>query len=60
MKNNLNTIAKEISDYWKKNCTDEEFYKNCMNSICEYIGFDNGIIPQEAYEIWDIIEKNYL
>ena len=58
--NNLDTIAKEISEYWKNNCTDEEFYKNCMNSICEYIGFNSGIIPQEAYEIWDIIEKNYL
>lgn len=57
--NNLDTTAKEISEYWKSNCTDEELYENCMNSICEYIGF-HGIIPQGAYEILDIIEKNYL
>lgn len=59
--NDLDIIAKEISEYWKSNCIDEEFYENCMNSICEHIGFNSGgIIPQEAYEIWNIIEKKYL
>lgn len=56
----LDVIAKEVSEYWKDNCIDEEFYDNCMDSICEEIGFESGVIPQEAYDIWNIIEQKYI
>ena len=54
-------LAKEISSFWKNNCFDEDFYDNCIESICEEIGFtESGVIPNEVYEIWDIIEENFL
>lgn len=55
---NRHIVAKEIADYWKFNCPEEDFYKNCMNEICERLGHKEGPVPDEAYEIWDIIKKN--
>lgn len=54
-------LAKRIAEYWKVNCTDDEFYKNCLHNIREELGETNiGVISDEVYEIWDIIEENYL
>lgn len=57
---NNEEIAKEVFEYWDCNCTDEDFYGNCMDSICDMIGFECGAIPDRAYEIWNIIEEKYL
>ena len=53
-------IAKEVFDTWDGCCTDEDFYKNCMETICDIIGHKSGPIPDQAYDIWNIIDKIYL
>lgn len=57
---NNEEIAKEVFEYWDCNCTDDDFYDNCMESICEAIGHESGPTPQRADDIWNIIEKKYL
>lgn len=39
---------------------DEDFYNNCMESICSKLEVGVGPIPDRAYEIWSIIEEEYL
>lgn len=51
-------LAKEISSYWKINCTDEDFYKNCMENISNELG--ENATYEEVNEIWSIIEENFL
>lgn len=53
-------IAKDIAEYWKDNCTDEDFYNNCIENICQELNIKSGVIPNEVYEIWNIIEREYL
>lgn len=53
-------IADEVFECWDLNCVDDDFYDNCMESICEAIGHESGPIPQRAYDIWNIIEKKHL
>lgn len=50
-------LAKEISSYWKVNCTDEDFYKNCIENIHKELG---NCTYDEVNEIWNIIEENFL
>ena len=53
-------IAGEVYNKWDGACEDEEFYKNCMSSICDKLEVESGVIPDRAYEIWSIIEEEYL
>ena len=53
-------IAKETAEYWKTNCNDEDFYKNCIESIMLKLNVTEGVMPNEVYEIWRIIEENYI
>lgn len=57
-------LAENIADYWKENCTDDDFYDNCIENIVEELGdisIDNdNCISKEVYEIWNIIEENFL
>ena len=53
-------IAGEIFNKWNNNCEDEDFYRNCIESICNKLNFDSGPIPNRVYEIWSIIEEEYL
>ena len=39
---------------------DEDFYRECMFSICNRLNIVSGPIPDRAYEIWNIIEGEYL
>ena len=64
-KMNKDELAKEIAKYWKENCTDtnvmsNEFYKNCIQTITEELEVGAGPIPDEVYEIWQIIEEKYM
>ena len=52
-------IAGEVFKEWEY-CNDEDFYKNCMSSICDKLGVTVGPVPDRAYEIWSIIEGEYL
>lgn len=40
--------------------SDEKFYRKCMNAICEKLEVGIGPVPDRAYEIWSIIEEEYL
>lgn len=51
-------LAKEISEYWKKNCNDEDFYKFCMDNISNKLG--KNATYSEVKEVWNIIEENFL
>ena len=51
-------IAERIASYWKVNCTDDDFYKNCLNSIKEELG--ENAYEEDIHRVWDIIEKNYI
>lgn len=55
-------IAKKTAEYWKNNCSDEDFYKNCLQTICNefHISDVEGPIPDDVYDVWDIIEKEYM
>ena len=57
---NERKLAKDIAEYWSNNCPDDEFYDNCMENILEEIGHTRGPIPNKAYEIWGIIEKEFI
>ena len=52
-------IAGEVYNEFEY-CNDEDFYKNCMESICNKLEVGVGPIPDRAYEIWSIIEEEYL
>ena len=52
-------LATEIGEYWLNNCTDGDYFKNCMISICDELNHDEGPLPDEAYEIWNLIEEKY-
>ena len=39
---------------------DEDFYKMCIESICDRLEVGVGPIPDRVYEIWSIIEEEYL
>ena len=52
-------IAGEVFKEWEY-CNDDDFYKNCMSSICDKLGVTVGPVPDRAYEIWTIIEEEYL
>ena len=51
-------LAKEIADYWRHNCTDDDFYKNCRDNI--WIELGENATSDEVHEIWEIIEENFL
>ena len=53
-------IADEVFEMWDDACCDEDFYDNCMESICDIIGHTAGPIPDQAYIIWEIINEKYL
>lgn len=58
---NNEEIAKEVFEYWDCNCTDDDFYDNCIETISEMIGFrSGGVMPDRVIEIWNIIEEKYL
>lgn len=57
---NKKELAKNIGEYWINNCPDEDFYNNCMENILKEIGHKRGPIPDKAYEIWGIIEKEFI
>ena len=48
-------VYHEFADF-----NDEDFYKNCIESICNRLGVGVGPIPDRVYEIWSIIEEEYL
>ena len=52
-------IAGEVYQEFK-DCNDEDFYRECMFSICNKLNVVSGPIPNRAYEIWSIIEEEYL
>lgn len=39
---------------------DEDFYKMCIESICNRLEVGVGPIPDRVYKIWSIIEEEYL
>lgn len=43
-----------------KDSNDEDFYKNCISAICNKLKVGVGPIPDRIYEIWSIIEEEYL
>ena len=53
-------IALNIGEFWLTNCLDDDYYDNCMEEILETIGHTKGPIPDLAYEIWGIIEKEVI
>ena len=52
-------IAGEVYQEFE-DVNDEDFYKNCIESICNRLGVGVGPIPDRVYEIWSIIEEGYL
>ena len=48
-------VYKEFADF-----NDEDFYKNCIESICNRLEVGVGPIPDRVYKIWSIIEEEYL
>ena len=48
-------VYHEVSDF-----DDDVFYKNCIESICNKLEVGVGPIPNRVYEIWSIIEGEYL
>lgn len=57
---NNEEIAIEVYNEWNNNCCDDDYYKNCMNSILNKLNFKSGVIPDEAIIIWNIIENKLL
>ena len=53
-------IAGEVFAQWNDECDDEYFYKNCIESICDKLNIGSGPIHGRVYEIWSIIEEEYL
>lgn len=52
-------IAGEVYQEFE-DANDEDFYHLCMESISNRLGVGAGIIPDRVYEIWKIIEEEYL
>ena len=52
-------IAGEVYHEFE-DANDEDFYHLCMESISNRLGVGAGIIPDRVYEIWSIIEEEYL
>ena len=52
-------IAGEVYHEFE-DCNDEDFYRECMFSICNRLNVVSGPIPDRAYDIWNIIEREYL
>ena len=54
-------IAREVSDYWKVNCTDDDFYDNCRENV--ELEVDENLSDDEYYvecnKIMDLIENIY-
>ena len=48
-------VYHEVTDF-----NDEVFYKNCIGSICNKLDVGVGPIPDRVYEIWSIIEEEFL
>lgn len=54
-------LAKEVSDYWKENCTDDDFYKNCIETLNIRLGHhESVVIHDDVYEVWEIIENEFI
>lgn len=65
----MDRIAFDTADYWSENCTDDDFYKNCLESICNELqdtihcrnnNKSNHVVCNNVYGIWNIIENKYL
>ena len=52
-------IAGEVYEEFA-DCNDDDFYRNCIESICNRLEVEVGPIPDRVYEIWSIIEGEYL
>ena len=54
----MHDLAEEIASYWKVNCTDDEFYKNCINNIREELG--ENAYPDDIKTVWKMIEEDFI
>ena len=52
-------IAGEVYQKFE-DVNDEDFYDCCMESICNRLEVGVGPVSNRAYEIWSIIEEEYL
>ena len=52
-------IAGEVYHEFE-DANDEDFYHLCMESICNRLEVGVGPVSDRAYEIWSIIEEEYL
>lgn len=52
-------IAGEVYQEFE-DVNDDDFYDCCMESICNRLDVGVGPISNRAYEIWSIIEEEYL
>ena len=52
-------IAGEVYQEFK-DVNDDDFYDCCMESICNRLEVGVGPVSNRAYEIWSIIEEEYL
>lgn len=52
-------IAGEVYNEFE-DVNDEDFYDCCMESICNRLEVGVGPVSERAYEIWSIIEEEYL
>ena len=52
-------IAGEVYHEFE-DCNDDDFYRNCIGSICKKLEVGIGPVPDRVYEIWSIIEEEYL
>lgn len=52
-------IAGEVYQEFE-DVNDEDFYDCCMESICNRLEVGVGPVSNRAYEIWSIIEEEYL
>ena len=52
-------IAGEVYNEFE-DVNDEDFYDCCMESICNRLEVGVGPVSDRAYEIWSIIEEEYL
>lgn len=52
-------IAGEVYNEFE-DANDDDFYDCCMESICNRLEVGVGPVSNRAYEIWSIIEEEYL
>lgn len=52
-------LAERIAEECKS-FPDDTFYKQCINRISDELGYTEGVIPDEVYSVWDIIEKEFI